>query len=53
MFIARVLFTFALIGALAMAAIGFWRGDAWGIILGLFLVCTTAGGTVAVWRARR
>ncbi len=53
MHIGRVLITFALFGALAMTAIGFWRGDMWGIILGLYLVCTTAGGTIVIWRARR
>ncbi|MEV5592376.1 hypothetical protein [Streptomyces sp. NPDC052496] len=53
MLLGRILATLSLLCALVVAAIGFWRGDGWGIGLGVYLMCSAVFTMVVVWRARR
>lgn len=53
MLLGRILATIAVIGALAMTAIGVWRGDTWGTGIGVLTLAGTATSAVVVWRARR
>ncbi len=53
MLLGRILAAIAVIGALAMTAIGVWRGDTWGIGIGVLTVLGTASSAIVIWRARR
>ncbi|MEU7146481.1 hypothetical protein [Streptomyces sp. NPDC045470] len=53
MLLGRVLAILSLLCALAVTAIGLWRGDGWGIGLGAFSTCSAILTVTVVWRSRR
>lgn len=49
----RPIFTvLALLCALAVTALGVWRGDAWATGIGAFSICCAAVSVTLAWRAR-
>ncbi|MEU4199234.1 hypothetical protein AB0F64_04685 [Streptomyces sp. NPDC026294] len=49
----RPIFTvLALLCALAVTALGVWRGDAWATGIGVFSICCAAVSVTLAWRAR-